>query len=70
MDASYILNPITFIWRRNNTIAFAFVKSLYNRIIGFPYGVFYIISVRFLAFTCHHQRYFKSAYFAIKLITR
>ena len=70
MDASHALSPITSVWRRNNTMAFAFIRFLYNGIIGFPYGVFHIVSIQFLAFTCHHRRHFKSTHFAIKMVSR
>ena len=69
MDASYILSPITSVRRRNSTIASAFIRPLYNRIVGFPYGVFHMVSVRSLAFTCHRHHYSKSAHFAIKVVT-
>jgi len=69
MDISYILSPITSVRRRNNTIAFAFVRPLYNKIVGFLHGVFHVVSIRSLAFTYHYYCYFKSAYFAIKVVT-
>jgi len=39
--------------KRNIIIAFAFVKSLYNKIIGFFYRVLHIVFIRFLAFIYH-----------------
>jgi len=56
--------------RRNSIITSAFVKSLYNEIVGFPYGVPHVVSVRSLAFACHRWRYFKSAHFAIRVAAR
>jgi len=38
--------------------------------MGFPHKVLHVISVRSLAFTYHYQRYFKFAYFAIKVTAR
>jgi len=68
MDTSYVLSPITSIQRRNNTIASAFIRPLYNKIIGFLYRVFHVVSMRSLAFTYHHCHYFKSTHFTIKVV--
>jgi len=68
MDISYILSPITSVRRRNSTIASAFIRPLYNKIIDFPHRVFHIVFVRSLAFTYYCHRHFKSAHFIIKVI--
>jgi len=68
MDASHALSPITSVQRRNNAIASAFIRPLYNKIVGFPYRVFHVVSVRSLAFAYYYCRHFKSAHFAIKVV--
>jgi len=68
MDASHVLSPITSVQRRNSAIVSAFVRPLYNGIVGFPHGVFYMVSVRSLAFAYHRRRYFKSTHFVIKVV--
>jgi len=70
IDASHALSPITSVRRRNNAVASAFVRSLYSGTVGFPHGVFHVVSVRFLAFSCHRRRHSRSAHFAIRVVSR